>query len=102
MIIGKLIPAATGLKKYRTIEIGPSEKVPVEAYTHCAIEEQLLAALEEIGSDGDPELALGALDMTFGGEPETRRQGAALRYRGRGDPRGRFSARRRVARAVAD
>ena len=45
--------------------------MPVEAYTRPATEEQLLAALEEIGSDGDPELALGALDMTFGGEPET-------------------------------
>ena len=32
VIIGKLIPAATGLKRYRTIEIGPSEKVPVAAY----------------------------------------------------------------------
>ena len=32
VIIGKLIPAATGLKRYRTIEIGPSEKVPKEAY----------------------------------------------------------------------
>ena len=71
VIIGKLIPAATGLKKYRTIEIGPSEKVPVEAYTRPATEEQLLAALEEIGTDGDVDLALGALDMTFGGEPET-------------------------------
>src|SRR5207237_3329125 len=28
VIIGKLIPAATGLKRYRSIEIGPSEKVP--------------------------------------------------------------------------
>src|SRR5207245_1696471 len=28
VIIGKLIPAATGLKRYRTIEIGPSDKVP--------------------------------------------------------------------------
>ena len=70
VIIGKLIPAATGLKKYRTIEIGPSEKVPAEAYKRPATEEQLLAALEEIGSDGDPELALGALDMTFGGQPD--------------------------------
>jgi DNA-directed RNA polymerase subunit beta' len=68
VIIGKLIPAATGLKKYRTIEIGPSEKVPVEAYTRPATEEQLLAALEEIGSDGDAELALGALDLD--GEPQ--------------------------------
>jgi hypothetical protein len=32
VIIEKLIPAATGLKRYRTIEIGPSEKVPKEAY----------------------------------------------------------------------
>ena len=28
VIIGKLIPAATGLKQYRGIEIGPSDKVP--------------------------------------------------------------------------
>ena len=48
VIIGKLIPAATGLKRYRTIEIGPSEKVPKEAYER----ETLLAALQEIGSDG--------------------------------------------------
>src|SRR5213079_3327064 len=47
VIIGKLIPAATGLKRYRTIEIEPSEKVPKETYER----EQLLAALEEIGSD---------------------------------------------------
>ncbi|MBA3717608.1 MAG: DNA-directed RNA polymerase subunit beta' [Actinobacteria bacterium] len=71
VIIGKLIPAATGLKKYRTIEIGPSEKVPVEAYTRPATEEQLLAALEEIGSDGDVDITLGNLDMSLGGEPET-------------------------------
>jgi hypothetical protein len=45
--------------------------VPAEAYTRPATEEQLLAALEEIGSDGDVDLALGGLDMTFGGEPET-------------------------------
>ena len=28
MIIGKLIPAATGLKRYRRIEIEPSEPLP--------------------------------------------------------------------------
>jgi len=66
VIIGKLIPAATGLKRYRTIEIGPSDKVPKEAYDR----ETLLAALEEIGGDGG-SLALEELDMTFGGEPET-------------------------------
>jgi DNA-directed RNA polymerase subunit beta' len=77
VIIGKLIPAATGLKKYRTIEIGPSEKVPVEAYTRPPTEEQLLAALEEIGSDGgegsnlDIDIAMGG----FGGEPETNGEG---------------------------
>src|SRR5919109_1444997 len=70
VIIGKLIPAATGLKRYRTIEIGPSEKVPLEAYARPETEEQLLAALEEIGSDGDTELALGAFGMDFGGQPE--------------------------------
>src|SRR5436305_3890249 len=48
VIIGKLIPAATGLKKYRNIEIGPSEKVPKETYERGA----LLAALEEVGTDG--------------------------------------------------
>ncbi len=32
VIIGKLIPAATGLKRYRGIEIQPSDKVPRESY----------------------------------------------------------------------
>jgi DNA-directed RNA polymerase subunit beta' len=70
VIIGKLIPAATGLKKYRTIEIKPTGKVPVPAITRPATEEQLLAALEEIGSDGDG-LDLSGLDLDFGGEMET-------------------------------
>ena len=69
VIIGKLIPAATGLKRYRTIEIGPSEKVPVSAYARPQTEEQLLAALEEIGSDGGDGLDLGSLGLDFGGEP---------------------------------
>jgi DNA-directed RNA polymerase subunit beta' len=67
VIIGKLIPAATGLKKYRAIEIGPSEKVPVAAYARPQTEEQLLAALEEI-SDGDGA-DLASLGFDFGGEP---------------------------------
>jgi DNA-directed RNA polymerase subunit beta' len=66
VIIGKLIPAATGLKRYRTIDIKPSGKVPREMYDR----EALLAALEEIGSDGDSALALGDL-ADFGGAPET-------------------------------
>jgi DNA-directed RNA polymerase subunit beta' len=70
VIIGKLIPAATGLKRYRNVEIRPTEKLPVTAYTRPATEEQLLAALEEIGSDGEG-LDLGGLDFDFGGQPET-------------------------------
>jgi DNA-directed RNA polymerase subunit beta' len=67
VIIGKLIPAATGLKRYRTIEIGPSEKVPKETYER----EALLAALEEIGAaDGGDGLDLAGLGLDFGGEPQ--------------------------------
>jgi DNA-directed RNA polymerase subunit beta' len=65
VIIGKLIPAATGLKRYRTIEIGPSEKVPKETYER----EQLLAALQEIGTDGGDGIDLASLGLDFGGEP---------------------------------
>jgi DNA-directed RNA polymerase subunit beta' len=68
VIIGKLIPAATGLKRYRTIDIGPADAAAVGAITRPATEEQLLAALEEIGSDGG-DLDLGALGIDFGGEP---------------------------------
>ncbi len=67
VIIGKLIPAATGLKRYRAIEIGPSDKVPPSAYMRPQTEEQLLAALEEIGSDGGD--GIGSLALDFGGEP---------------------------------
>jgi DNA-directed RNA polymerase subunit beta' len=66
VIIGKLIPAATGLKKYRNIEIGPSEKVPKETYER----EALLAALQEIGSDGGDGIDLASLGLDFGGGPE--------------------------------
>jgi DNA-directed RNA polymerase subunit beta' len=69
VIIGKLIPAATGLKRYRTIEIGPSDKVPASAYMRPATEEQLLAALEEIDSDGGNSIDLESLGIDFGGQP---------------------------------
>jgi DNA-directed RNA polymerase subunit beta' len=69
VIIGKLIPAATGLKRYRTIEIGPSDKVPASAYMRPQTEEQLLAALEEIDSDGSDGLNLESLGLDFGGTP---------------------------------
>ncbi len=70
VIIGKLIPAATGLKRYRTIDTAPSEPVSVPAYGRPATEEQLLAALEEIGTDGDNGVDLTDLDFSFGGSPE--------------------------------
>jgi DNA-directed RNA polymerase subunit beta' len=69
VIIGKLIPAATGLKRYRTIEIGPSDKVPASAYTRPESDEQILAALEEIGSDGGADIDFASLGIDFGGEP---------------------------------
>jgi DNA-directed RNA polymerase subunit beta' len=69
VIIGKLIPAATGLKQYRGIEIGPSDKVPASAYMRPATEEQLLAALEEIDSDGGNGIGLDSLGLDLGGEP---------------------------------
>jgi DNA-directed RNA polymerase subunit beta' len=63
VIIGKLIPAATGLKRYRQIEISPSEKVPAETYER----EALLAALQEI--DGGDGASLAGLGLDFGGAP---------------------------------
>ena len=57
VIIGKLIPAATGLKRYRTITIGPSDKVPKEMLERDA----LIAALEEMEPDGGAGLDLAAL-----------------------------------------
>ena len=62
VIIGKLIPAATGLKRYRRIAIKPAEKIP-GAYTRPETEAELLAALEEIG-EGDG-LDLGSLGLPF-------------------------------------
>jgi DNA-directed RNA polymerase subunit beta' len=65
VIIGKLIPAATGLKRYRNIEISPSEPIVREAYER----DTLLQALEEIGQDGGAAIDFGSLDLSFGGEP---------------------------------
>ena len=60
VIIGKLIPAATGLKKYRGIEIEPADPLPSSMF--AAEAQELLAALEEIG-DGDVDLT--ALGLAF-------------------------------------
>jgi DNA-directed RNA polymerase subunit beta' len=70
VIIGKLIPAATGLKQYRSVEVKPSEKIPASAYRRPESEEQLLAALEEIGADGGDGASLADLALDFGGAPE--------------------------------
>ena len=61
VIIGKLIPAATGLKRYRGIGISPGEPVVREPYER----DTLLQALEEIGQDGS------TIDFTrgFGVDP---------------------------------
>jgi DNA-directed RNA polymerase subunit beta' len=69
VIIGKLIPAATGLKRYRGVDISPSEKVPAAALARPETEEQLLAALEEIGSDGE------SLGLMFGDGDATNGEG---------------------------
>ena len=62
VIIGKLIPAATGLKQYRQIAIEPTEPLPV-TYAQPEAEAELLAALEEIG-EGDG-FDLDALGLAF-------------------------------------
>ena len=62
VIIGKLIPAATGLKRYRALEIAPSDDIPLSAYARPHAEEELLAALKEIGVDGD----LSSLEAALG------------------------------------
>jgi len=63
VIIGKLIPAATGLKRYRTIEISPTEPITREFFAQQ--DTTLLQALEEIGEVGTDGLG----DLSFGGEP---------------------------------
>ena len=81
VIIGKLIPAATGLKKYRGIDIEPSEPLPAAMFGG-GTEAELLAALEEIG-DGDG-LDLASLGLGYEDQlpdlpelPETPDAGAA-------------------------
>jgi DNA-directed RNA polymerase subunit beta' len=70
VIIGKLIPAATGLKRYRQIEIHPSASVPATALQRPQTEEQLLAALEEIESGEAAGDGLAGLGLDFGGTPD--------------------------------
>ena len=59
VIIGKLIPAATGLKRYRRIEIEPSEPLP------RAIDEVGLMVADELAA----ELGLGEGELDGLGGP---------------------------------
>ena len=60
MIIGKLIPAATGLKRYRRIEIEPAEPLPRGMDDVGLLDSDEIAA--ELGlSDGDGLGGFGAL-----------------------------------------
>src|SRR5579884_4024472 len=62
VIIGKLIPAATGLKRYRRIEIEPSEPLPRGIDEAGLLDHDELAA--ELGlTDGDGMTGFGGLDQ---------------------------------------
>jgi DNA-directed RNA polymerase subunit beta' len=74
VIIGKLIPAATGLKQYRQIAIEPTEPLPV-TFARPEAEAELLAALEEIG-EGDG-FDLDALGLSFDDEQASNPEGEA-------------------------
>src|SRR4029077_16553144 len=61
VIIGKLIPAATGLKRYRRIEIEPSEPLPRGVDEAGLLDHDELAA--ELGlTDGDGLSGFGSMD----------------------------------------
>jgi DNA-directed RNA polymerase subunit beta' len=65
VIIGKLIPAATGLRRYRRLEIEPTEPVPRRSAEEIGLlDERELAA--ELGLTGDGELA--GFSMSGGGD----------------------------------
>ena len=92
VIIGKLIPAATGPQAVPDDRDRPSEKVPAAMYARPETEAELLAALQEIGDDGGRSTSP-ALGLDFGGEPE-RRATAARRRSSPRRPRPPRSTRR--------
>ena len=102
VIIGKLIPAATGLKRYRGIEIEPAEPLPATVRAP-ETEAELLAALEEIGGDGD-----GSTWRRSASPSAARRRAAAGRgssqtpARRQRSRRSRSAARRGHVAALAD
>ena len=102
VIIGKLIPAATGLKRYRhdrdpPVGQGPGRRVPAAADRGAAARR---ARGDRVGDGGD---GLAGLGLDFGGAPETTDDGNGDgeprdATRGGGGPRGRHAARQRVRR----
>ena len=50
--------------------VARADGVAPSAYTRPETEEQLLAALEEIGTDGGGAIDFAALGIDFGGEPQ--------------------------------
>ena len=79
VIIGKLIPAATGLKRYRRIEIEPTEPVERPSAADLGLlEDGELAAelglidgeIEGFGLGGDGERSFTEAERSFGGDGE--------------------------------
>ena len=75
MIIGKLIPAATGLKRYRRIEIEPAEPLPRAIDDVGLLDQDEIAAELGLGDgDGLRRLRLGVRRRT---SPRWRRSAPA-------------------------
>ncbi len=68
VIIGKLIPAATGLRRYRRLEIEPSEPIPRPSPEEIGLlDESELAAELGLGDAGFDNFGFGADGQTNGG-----------------------------------
>ena len=71
VIIGKLIPAATGLKRYRTLEIEPAEPIARPTPEEIGLlDESELAA--ELGLTGDGDSRASASGTATGTSPSAR------------------------------
>ena len=68
VIIGKLIPAATGLKHYRSLEIEPVE--PAQRPDEDLLDEEELAAELGLGGDGETPAELEGFGPSFADELE--------------------------------
>ena len=84
VIIGKLIPAATGLKRYRRIEIEPSEPLP------RGIDEVGLLDHDDLAAELGPHRRRGAAAASAGSRPTSptsRRSATAAATRASASPR---------------